>query len=184
MLKIGATTRLADIAGNATVNRKYTALAQAAGRVATPHVRDMGTIGGNLAQLHRCWYFRKPENRFNCIRKGGDRCFAMMGDNRYHSIFGNVNKCIAVNISDTAPALIALNAKVVTNKRTITTRVLVDDGGMIVLGGLIEDRLTESETRVPLLGSIPVIGHLFKSSNVSDVDQELLFFVSPKVLPG
>jgi xanthine dehydrogenase YagS FAD-binding subunit len=126
MLKIGATTRLADIAGHSAINKKYTALAQAAGRVATPHVRDMGTIGGNIAQLHRCWYFRKPENRFNCIRKGGDQCFAMMGDNRYHSIFGAVNRCIAVNISDTAPALIALNAKVVTNKRTIETENFFD----------------------------------------------------------
>jgi xanthine dehydrogenase YagS FAD-binding subunit len=128
MLKIGATTRLADIANHQAIRQKYTALAQAAGRVATPHVRDMGTIGGNIAQLHRCWYFRKPENRFPCIRKGGDRCFAMMGDNRYHSIFGNVNKCIAVNISDTAPALIALNAKVVTNKRTIEAENFFDVG--------------------------------------------------------
>jgi xanthine dehydrogenase YagS FAD-binding subunit len=119
VLKIGAVTRLADIAANQTVNQKYTALAQAASRVATPHVRDMGTIGGNIAQLHRCWYFRKPENRFNCVRKGGATCFAMMGDNRYHSIFGNVNKCIAVHPSDIAPALIALNAKVVTTARTI-----------------------------------------------------------------
>jgi xanthine dehydrogenase YagS FAD-binding subunit len=118
-LKIGATTRLADIASNQTINKKYTALAQAALRVATPHVRDMGTIGGNIAQLHRCWYFRKPENRFNCIRKGGTECFAMMGDNRYHSIFGNVNKCIAVHPSDIAPALIALNATIVTNARKI-----------------------------------------------------------------
>jgi xanthine dehydrogenase YagS FAD-binding subunit len=119
VLKIGALTRLADIASHQTINQKYTALAQAASRVATPHVRDMGTIGGNIAQLHRCWYFRKPENRFNCIRKGGTTCFAMMGDNRYHSIFGNVNKCIAVHPSDIAPALIALNAKVVTTARTI-----------------------------------------------------------------
>ncbi len=119
VLKIGAVTRLADIAANPIINKKYTALAQAASRVATPHVRDMGTIGGNIAQLHRCWYFRKPENRFNCVRKGGTTCFAMMGDNRYHSIFGNVNKCIAVHPSDTAPALIALNAKIVTTTRTI-----------------------------------------------------------------
>jgi xanthine dehydrogenase YagS FAD-binding subunit len=119
VLKIGALTRLADIAAHRTINQKYTALAQAASRVATPHVRDMGTIGGNIAQLHRCWYFRKPENRFNCVRKGGTTCFAMMGDNRYHSIFGNVNKCIAVHPSDIAPALIALNAKVVTTARTI-----------------------------------------------------------------
>jgi xanthine dehydrogenase YagS FAD-binding subunit len=126
VLKIGATTRLADIAANPVVNQKYTALAQAAGRVATPHVRDMGTLGGNLAQLHRCWYFRKPENRFPCVRKGGTTCYAMMGDNRYHSIFGIVNKCLAVNISDTAPALIALNAKVVTTSRTLEAENLFD----------------------------------------------------------
>lgn len=119
VLKIGATTRLGDIASNDAVKKKYTALAQAAVKVATPHVRDMGTIGGNIAQLHRCWYFRKPENRFPCIRKGGTECFAMMGDNRYHSIFGMVNKCIAVHPSDIAPALIALNATIVTNVRKI-----------------------------------------------------------------
>jgi len=122
VLKIGAATRLADIAGNAAVNQKYTALAQAASRVATPHIRDMGTIGGNIAQLHRCWYFRKPENRFNCIRKGGTSCFAATGENRYHSIFGAVNGCIAVHPSDIAPALIALDAKIVTNKRTINAQ--------------------------------------------------------------
>jgi xanthine dehydrogenase YagS FAD-binding subunit len=119
ILKIGATTKLADIASNKLILEKYTALAQAASRVATPHVREMGTIGGNIAQLHRCWYFRKPENRFNCFRKGGTSCFAMSGDNRYHTIFGMMNKCLAVHPSDVAPALIALNAKVVTNVRSI-----------------------------------------------------------------
>ena len=119
MLKIGATTRLADIAADSKIKEKYTALAQAASRVATPHVRDMATLGGNIAQLHRCWYFRKPENRFDCKRKGGNTCFAMTGDNRYHSIFGAENGCLAVHPSDTAPALIALNAKIVTNKRTV-----------------------------------------------------------------
>lgn len=126
MLKIGAATRLADIAGNAAVKSKYTALAQAALRVGTPHVRDMGTIGGNIAQLHRCWYFRKPENRFDCIRKGGKTCFAMTGENRYHSIFGAVNRCIAVHPSDTAPALVALDAKVVTNQRTVAAQDFFD----------------------------------------------------------
>jgi len=119
MLKIGAATRLADIAADSKVKTSYTALSQAASRVATPHVRDMGTIAGNIAQLHRCWYFRKPENRFDCLRKGGSTCFAMTGDNRYHSIFGADNGCLAVHPSDTAPALIALDAKVVTTKRTI-----------------------------------------------------------------
>lgn len=119
VLKIGAATRLADIASDPVIGRKYAALAQAALRVATPHVRDMGTIGGNLAQLHRCWYFRKPENRFPCVRKGGNTCYAMTGDNRYHSIFGAANMCIAVHPSDVAPALIALNAKIVTDARTV-----------------------------------------------------------------
>ena len=86
----------------------------------------MGTIGGNLCQLHRCWYFRNHNNRFNCVRKGGTTCFAMMGDNRYHSIFGNVNKCIAVHPSDIAPALIALNAKVVTTARTLPAENFFD----------------------------------------------------------
>jgi xanthine dehydrogenase YagS FAD-binding subunit len=128
MLIIGATTRLADIASNPTVQKKYSALAQAASRVATPHVREMGTIAGNIAQLHRCWYFRKPENRFDCKRKGGSKCYAMTGDNRYHSIFGAKSGCIAVNPSDTAPALIALDAKVVTDRRTIEAEKFFDVG--------------------------------------------------------
>ncbi|HHX73947.1 MAG TPA: molybdopterin dehydrogenase, partial [Firmicutes bacterium] len=80
MLKIGAVTRLADIAESPVVREKYTALAQAAGHAAAPNIRNMGTMGGNLAQLNRCWYFRKPENRFYCIRKGGHTCFAATGE--------------------------------------------------------------------------------------------------------
>jgi len=142
VLKIGATTRLADIAANPVVKQKYTALAQAAGRVATPHVRDMGTIGGNLAQLHRCWYFRKPENRFeDCVRKGGKTCYAVMGDNRYHSIMGMENKCMAVHPSDTAPALIALNATIVTTKRRIAAEkfweVKYPESTVLVAGEII-----------------------------------------------
>ena len=87
-LRIGALTRLADIAANPLVKEKWSALAQAAKAVASPHIRDMGTIGGNISQLPRCWYFRKAENRFNCNRKGGNECFAILGDNRYHSAFG------------------------------------------------------------------------------------------------
>jgi NADPH-dependent glutamate synthase beta subunit-like oxidoreductase len=87
-LKIGALTRLEDIAGSLTVRKRYAALAEAARRTASPHVRAMGTIGGNLCQLIRCWYFRKEDNRFDCIRKGGVMCHAAIGDNRYHSIFG------------------------------------------------------------------------------------------------
>jgi xanthine dehydrogenase YagS FAD-binding subunit len=122
LLKIGALARLEDIATNATVKGKYTALAEAARRTASPHIREMGTIGGNICQDIRCWYYRNPHNRFPCLRKGGGRCYAIDGDNRYHSIFGGSVEggCLAVHPSDTAPALIALDARVRTSKRTIS----------------------------------------------------------------
>lgn len=88
MVKIGALTRLQDIANNAIIKDKYSALAEAAHMAASPHVREMGTLGGNICQLNRCWYFRKEENRFDCMRKGGQTCYAIVGENRYHSIFG------------------------------------------------------------------------------------------------
>ncbi len=119
MLKIGALARLEDIAKSNLVRSKWAALAEAAHKTASPHIREMGTIGGNICQLTRCWYFRLHDNRFFCVRKGGKTCFAMAGENRYHSIFGGVSACMAVNPSDTAPALVALNAKIVTSKKTI-----------------------------------------------------------------
>jgi xanthine dehydrogenase YagS FAD-binding subunit len=126
MLTIGALTRLEDIATNPTVKDKYSALAQAAHRTASTHLREMGTIGGNLCQDIRCWYYRNPHNRFPCLRKGGGRCYAIDGDNRYHSIFGGSVEggCYAVHPSDTAPALIALDAKVKTSKRLINAEDL------------------------------------------------------------
>ena len=102
-LKIGATTRLSDIAEHPVVKEKYAALAQAAASVGTPHLRDMGTIGGSIAQLPRCWYFRKLKNRFHCRRKGGDECFAILGDSRYHSILGGA-KTGATPCSQKCPA--------------------------------------------------------------------------------
>ena len=121
VLRIGALSRLEDIGKEPLIREKYTALAQAAARTASPHLREMGTLGGNLCQDIRCWYYRNPNNRFPCLRKGGGRCYAIQGDNRYHSIMGGSveDGCYAVHPSDTAPALIALNARVVTTKRTI-----------------------------------------------------------------
>jgi len=120
-LKIGALAILEDIAHNTVVKKNYSALAEAARRTASPHLREMGTIGGNICQDIRCWYYRHPENRFPCLRKGGGKCYAHEGDRRYHSIFGaSVEEgCIAVHPSDTAAALIALDAKIKTTKRTV-----------------------------------------------------------------
>ncbi|NJD60158.1 MAG: molybdopterin dehydrogenase, partial [Anaerolineae bacterium] len=121
MLKIGALTRLADIAAEPIIQSQYSALAQAASRTASPHLREMGTLGGNLCQDIRCWYYRSPNNRFPCLRKSAGRCYALTGDDRYHSIFGGSVEegCIAVHPSDTAPALIALNAQIKTSRRII-----------------------------------------------------------------
>jgi xanthine dehydrogenase YagS FAD-binding subunit len=121
VLKVGPLAILEDIAHDATVKAGYAALAEAARRTASPHLREMGTIGGNICQDIRCWYYRNPENRFPCLRKGGGRCYALEGDTRYHSIFGgSVDEgCIAVHPSDTAPALIALDAQIKTSKRTL-----------------------------------------------------------------
>jgi len=121
VLRVGALALLEDIAHNATIKSKYSALAEAARRTASPHIREMGTIGGNICQDIRCWYYRNPDNRFPCLRKGGGRCYALDGDKRYHSIFGGsvAEGCLAVHPSDTAPALMALGAYVQTTKRKI-----------------------------------------------------------------
>jgi xanthine dehydrogenase YagS FAD-binding subunit len=115
----------------------------------------MGTIAGNIAQLHRCWYFRKPENRFPCVRKGGEKCFAMSGDNRYHSIFGAAKgvACIAVHPSDLAPALIALNAKVITTARPIPIEEFFDVKvpGNTVLAA--DEIITEIQVPTPAAGA-------------------------------
>jgi len=74
VLKIGALTRLEDIAKSSVVQGSWAALAEAAHKTASPHIRESGTIGGNICQLNRCWYFRRNDNRFYCVRKGGNIC--------------------------------------------------------------------------------------------------------------
>ena len=107
-LKIGAAVRLSDLAGHAQVSRDYPALAEAAGHVGTPQIRNSGTVGGNLAQRPRCWYFRNEE--FHCLKKGGARCFAVEGENQYHAIFGE-GPCHIVHPSSLAVPLVAYGAR-------------------------------------------------------------------------
>ncbi len=118
-LKIGALTKLTDIAESDVVKKNYAALAEAAKLVASPELRNMGTIGGNICQKPRCIYYRNEFNNFPCARKvKGGTCYAITGVHRYHSIFGGVGGCMAVCPSDTAVALVALKAKIVTTKKT------------------------------------------------------------------
>jgi len=110
-LEIGAMTTLTDIVKNPVVKEKYGLLMEAASLVASPQIRNMGTIGGNLSQDTRCWYYRSG---WTCYRAGGNICYAdtPTAINREHAIF-DADRCVAVNPSDTAPALIALGAQMV-----------------------------------------------------------------------
>ncbi|HEY7313754.1 MAG TPA: FAD binding domain-containing protein [Gemmataceae bacterium] len=105
---IGAGATLAEIAAASDLKRFCPALTTAAGDIGGPQIRNMGTLGGNLCQRNRCWYFR--DEHVHCLLKGGDKCFAIDGENRYHAIFTQGHKCVIVNPSTLAPALIALGA--------------------------------------------------------------------------
>lgn len=108
-IEIGAMTTLTEIANHAEIKKNYGVLAEAASLVASPQIRNQGTLGGNVSQDTRCWYYR---GGWPCYRAGGNICYAdtPVGRNREHAIFG-ANRCVAVHPSDTVPALIALDAK-------------------------------------------------------------------------
>jgi xanthine dehydrogenase YagS FAD-binding subunit len=107
-VKIGAGTKLADIAANPLIRERFPALSSTAAIIGGPQIRNMGTLGGNLCQRNRCWYFR--DEHVNCLLKGGQRCFALDGENQYHAIFTQGHRCVIVNPSTLAPVLIALGA--------------------------------------------------------------------------
>lgn len=113
-LTIGSLTKLSDIAGSLLIKTRYPALAEAAYSVATPQIRNAATIGGNLCQDVRCWYYRYPSHMgeaIHCARKGSGPCLAVRGDNRYHAVMGG-KRCFAVCPSDTAVSLVALDGYV------------------------------------------------------------------------
>jgi xanthine dehydrogenase YagS FAD-binding subunit len=107
-LTIGPLVTLTQIEEHPAIQKKYSALAEAASRAATPQIRNMATIGGNLAQRPRCWYFRSED--FHCRKKGGHHCFAQDGENEYHAIFDN-RTCAIVHPSGLAVPLVAMNAR-------------------------------------------------------------------------
>jgi xanthine dehydrogenase YagS FAD-binding subunit len=110
-VEIGALTTLTEVANNPIIKSKFKVLADAAVHVASPQIRNSGTLGGNVSQDARCWYYRSG---LDCYRAGGNTCYAdtPAGMNREHAIFG-AKRCVAVSPSDAAPALIALEASMV-----------------------------------------------------------------------
>jgi xanthine dehydrogenase YagS FAD-binding subunit len=119
-LRIGALATLAQLEENAIARRNFPGLSEAAHSVGTQQIRNLGTVGGNLCQRPRCWYFRLEE--VVCLKKGGTECYAATGENKYHAIFGGGPSYI-VHPSDLAPMLVALGASVsvvgAEGKRTI-----------------------------------------------------------------
>ena len=123
-IRIGAMATLADIAGHRLIRQFYPALADAAQCSASPQIRNVATIGGNLLQRPRCWYFRAAE--FRCLRKGGGHCFAISGENQHHAIFDNAI-CAIVHPSTSATVLVALDADIeLSNEAGDTRRVRLE----------------------------------------------------------
>jgi len=108
-LSIGALVTLTELEEHAGVRKNFPGLAEAAHSIATPQIRNLGTVGGNLCQRPRCWYFRLEE--VNCLKKGGSECYAATGENKYNAIIGGGPSWI-VHPSDLAPMLVALGARV------------------------------------------------------------------------
>lgn len=108
-LKIGALTTLSELEAHAAVRERYPMLTAAVRVIASPQIRNMATVGGNLCQRPRCWYYRN--DALDCARKGGPICYAVSGENQYHAILGG-HLCFIVHPSDLAPALIAHDARI------------------------------------------------------------------------
>ncbi len=108
-LRIGAMATLARLADDAGARKAFPALTDAVAGAASPQIRNVATLGGNLLQRPRCWYFRTAD--YHCLRKGGGHCFAIPGENRYHAIFDN-RLCAIVHPSSAATALVALGASI------------------------------------------------------------------------
>jgi len=129
VLKLGALTKLSDIANSPLIKERYPVIADAAHSVATPQIRNAATIGGNLCQDVRCWYYRYPRHiggPIQCLRKGKGPCLAVRGDNRYHAIMEG-KKCFAVCPSDTAVALAALDASIHVVGPESSRKIAIDD---------------------------------------------------------
>lgn len=149
-LKIGGLTTLSNIVGSSVVKEKYKALAEAAYAVATPQIRNMATLAGNLCQEVRCWYYRYPHTiggRLLCLRKGSGPCLAVSGDNRYHAVLGGKG-CFAVCPSDTAVALTALNATIIITGVRKNRIVSVKDF-FTTIGNLLQPGEIVTEIQIP-----------------------------------
>jgi len=121
---IGANVTIAELEDHADLKKTFPGIQQAAADVGSRQIRNFGTVGGNLAQKSRCWYYRHRD--VHCLKKGGDMCYARHGDNRYHSLFSG-NTCISPVVSNLAIAFGALNAMVIVQKGSKEQKMTIDE---------------------------------------------------------
>jgi len=150
--RIGASVNIATVAGDAQLARAYPGLAAAAGGLATPQVRTLATVGGNLAQRSRCWYFRSPH--IDCLKKGGASCPARDGNHLFHVAF-DLGPCVAPHPSTLAAALLAYDATVATDRRSgLSIPQLLGDGS----NGRVDNQLGDGEFIKTIQLGAPVAG--------------------------
>ena len=151
-LRLGAFTTIAAIAADPLITAAYPGIAASAQGLATPQIRHLATLGGNLAQRSRCWYFRNPH--IACLKKGGSDCPARSGNHLYHAVF-DLGPCVAPHPSTMAAALLAYDAKVTTDRRSsLTIADLLGDGSNGAADNALQpgEMIKSIELPVPLQG--------------------------------
>lgn len=138
---IPATMTLAEISESREIAQRAPVLAHACGSAATPHVRNVASAAGNILQRPRCWYYRNAT--FNCLKKGGHKCYAVEGDNHYHAVFGD-GPCYIVHPSNLAVALAVLDAKVHVQRGDASHAIAIGDFFHLPLDGLRSEHNLEA----------------------------------------
>jgi xanthine dehydrogenase YagS FAD-binding subunit len=171
-LVLGALTTLSQLEHHAYIREQYTAIAQAAELAATPQLRNMATVGGNLLQRPRCWYFRNPH--IDCWLKGGAECPAREGENAFHALFP-ADPCVAVHPSDLPSALIAFDAELNLRGANGERRVpLADFFAMPEEGRRTENTLAPDEVIVSV--HVPEADHTVRSVYLKEMDRKVWAF--------
>jgi xanthine dehydrogenase YagS FAD-binding subunit len=159
-LQIGAGTKLVEIEKDELIKKNYAALHMAVGKVATPNIRNMATLGGNLAQRTRCWYFRSIHH--DCIRKGSGTCYAQEGKNEFHAIMHN-SLCTSVHASSVATALMAHDAEVVIiNDEGETKRVRLEEFFVLPDDNSKRENILEAKELITMI-TLPPVGPRIRS---------------------
>ncbi|NUM79588.1 FAD binding domain-containing protein [bacterium] len=153
---IGPNVTLDELSSHEKLKGRYQALAQAADAAATPQIRNAATLGGNLCQRPRCWYFRSHD--FDCKRKGGKACFALDGENQYHAIFGNNGGCVIVHPSATATALMALGAKLKITSPKGEREISIDDFFVLPVKDIFRENILEANEIITAVTIPPAPG--------------------------